>query len=54
MDFILEAYRRSNMTCLQLYGKDMEASPGESAASSIISRRGESSNQVSPLPSAHI
>ncbi|KAJ6729201.1 PROTEIN RRP6-LIKE 3 [Salix viminalis] len=37
-DFVLEARRRSNMICLQLYSKEVEASPGESAASSIFSR----------------
>lgn len=37
-NFILEASRRSNMTCLQLYSKETEGSPGESAASSISSR----------------
>lgn len=36
--FVLEASRRSNMTCLQLYTKEIEASPGDSAASSIFSR----------------
>ncbi|KAK9924540.1 hypothetical protein M0R45_032905 [Rubus argutus] len=36
--FVLEASRRSNMICLQLYTKDIEASPGEAAASSIFSR----------------
>lgn len=36
--FVLEASRRSNMACLQLYAKEIEASPGESAASSIFSR----------------
>ncbi|KAK9151762.1 hypothetical protein Syun_010071 [Stephania yunnanensis] len=37
-NFLLEASRRSNMTCLQLYTKDIEAFPGNSAASSILSR----------------
>lgn len=37
-NFLLEASRRSNMTCLQLYSKETEGSPGESAASSIWSR----------------
>ncbi|KAM3697204.1 hypothetical protein ACJW31_06G094600 [Castanea mollissima] len=36
--FVLEASRRSNMTCLQLYTKDVEGFPGESAASSLSSR----------------
>ncbi|KAL2476769.1 Polynucleotidyl transferase [Abeliophyllum distichum] len=36
--FLLEASRRSNATCLQLFQKDIEAYPGESAASSIVSR----------------
>lgn len=34
----LEANRRSNMVCLQLYTKEIEAFPGDSAASSILSR----------------
>lgn len=37
--FVLEASRRSNTTCLQLYSKELEAFPGESAASSILSRQ---------------
>lgn len=37
-NFLLEASRRSNMICLQLYAKETEGSPGESAASSISSR----------------
>lgn len=36
--FLLEAIRRSNATCLQLFTKDIEACPGELAASSIVSR----------------
>ncbi|GAB4825189.1 Protein RRP6-like 3, variant 2 [Ancistrocladus abbreviatus] len=36
--FLLEASRRSNTTCLQLYVKDDEAFPGEAAASSLLSR----------------
>ncbi|OVA11482.1 HRDC domain [Macleaya cordata] len=36
--FVLEARRRSNMVCLQLYTKEIEAFPGDSAASSILSR----------------
>ncbi|KAJ1404317.1 Ribonuclease H-like superfamily [Sesbania bispinosa] len=36
--FVLEASRRSNMTCLQLFTKEIEASPGESAALSLFSR----------------
>ncbi|GER53229.1 polynucleotidyl transferase [Striga asiatica] len=36
--FLLEASRRSNATCLQLFAKDIEAYPGELAASSIVSR----------------
>ncbi|XP_051125461.1 protein RRP6-like 3 isoform X2 [Andrographis paniculata] len=38
LHFLLEASRRSNATCLQLYAKEIEACPGELAASSIISR----------------
>ncbi|KAI3457347.1 hypothetical protein Pfo_014010 [Paulownia fortunei] len=36
--FLLEASRRSNATCLQLFAKEIEACPGELAASSIVSR----------------
>ncbi|XP_060187710.1 protein RRP6-like 3 isoform X2 [Lycium barbarum] len=36
--FVLEATRRSNATCLQLFSKESETYPGESVASSIISR----------------
>ncbi|XP_076956320.1 protein RRP6-like 3 [Bidens hawaiensis] len=36
--FVSEVNRRSNSLCLQLFTKDLEASPGQSAASSIISR----------------
>ncbi|KAK9284591.1 hypothetical protein L1049_023767 [Liquidambar formosana] len=36
--FVLEASRRSNTICLQLYAKEIEDSPGESAASSIFYR----------------
>ncbi|XP_028808369.1 protein RRP6-like 3 isoform X1 [Neltuma alba] len=44
--FLREAGRRSNMTCLQLFTKEIEASPGESAALSLFSRyvSGESSS----------
>ncbi|KAI3948837.1 hypothetical protein MKX01_022251 [Papaver californicum] len=34
----LEANRRSNMVCLQLYTKEIEAFPGDSAASTILSQ----------------
>ncbi|XP_058729635.1 protein RRP6-like 3 isoform X1 [Vicia villosa] len=44
--FVLEASRRSNMTCLQLFTKEVEASPGESAALSLFSRH--QSNQGFP------
>nr|GEY84136.1 protein RRP6-like 3 isoform X1 [Tanacetum cinerariifolium] len=37
-DFVYEASRRSNAVCLQLFTKELEASPGQSAASSLISR----------------
>ncbi|KAG5047577.1 protein RRP6-like 3 isoform X1 [Glycine soja] len=37
--FVLEASRRSNMICLQLFKKEIEASPGESSALSLFSRR---------------
>ncbi|KAG8642280.1 hypothetical protein MANES_12G066500v8 [Manihot esculenta] len=45
----LEAIRRSNMTCLQLYTKEVEDFPGESAASSIFSRHlnGQGGSSVS-------
>ncbi|VVB07415.1 unnamed protein product [Arabis nemorensis] len=36
--FLLEASRRSNMTCLQLYTKEIEDFPGNAAASSLIYR----------------
>lgn len=45
--FVLEASRRSNMTCLQLYTKEVEAFPGESAASSLSSRHLNSQGGVS-------
>ncbi|XP_009770912.1 protein RRP6-like 3 isoform X1 [Nicotiana sylvestris] len=35
---VLEANRRSNAICLQLFSKETDAYPGESVASSIISR----------------
>ncbi|KAK6242535.1 hypothetical protein SCA6_007924 [Theobroma cacao] len=38
-NFVLEASRRSNMICLQLYAKEIEDFPGESAALSILSRQ---------------
>nr|XP_043622307.1 protein RRP6-like 3 isoform X2 [Erigeron canadensis] len=38
LDLVFEAIRRSNALCLQLFSKELEASPGQSAASSIISR----------------
>jgi len=44
--FVLEASRRSNMICLQLFTKEIEASPGESAALSLYSRH--QSNRASP------
>ncbi|XWS34271.1 hypothetical protein CRYUN_Cryun21dG0026400 [Craigia yunnanensis] len=37
--FVLEASRRSNMICLQLYAKEIEDFPGESAALSILSHQ---------------
>ncbi|GKB45356.1 RRP6-like protein 3 isoform X1 [Tanacetum coccineum] len=37
-NFVYEASRRSNAVCLQLFTKELEASPGQSATSSIISR----------------
>lgn len=38
LNFLLEASLRSNTTCLQLYVKEIELSPGASAAASILSR----------------
>ncbi|KAK4741810.1 hypothetical protein SAY87_025398 [Trapa incisa] len=38
LHFDLQACRRSNAICLQLFAKDIEASRGEIAASSLISR----------------
>ncbi|GAV66978.1 HRDC domain-containing protein/DNA_pol_A_exo1 domain-containing protein [Cephalotus follicularis] len=38
LHFVLEGSRRSNMMCLQLYMKEIQGFPGESAASSILSR----------------
>ncbi|XP_057455830.1 protein RRP6-like 3 isoform X3 [Lotus japonicus] len=38
IQFVLEACRRSNMICLQLFTKDIEASPGESSVLSLFSR----------------
>ncbi|KAK4492815.1 hypothetical protein RD792_000140 [Penstemon davidsonii] len=46
--FLLEASRRSNATCMQLFAKDLEASPGENAASSIISRCLNDQGNISP------
>ncbi|TKY66973.1 Exosome component 10 [Spatholobus suberectus] len=37
--FVLEASRRSNMICLQLFTKEIEASPGGSSALSLFSRQ---------------
>ncbi|KAG6498249.1 hypothetical protein ZIOFF_046161 [Zingiber officinale] len=38
LNFFLETSRRSNTVCLQLYVKEVESTPGASAASSILSR----------------
>ncbi|KAH6785648.1 hypothetical protein C2S51_038103 [Perilla frutescens var. frutescens] len=46
--FLLEASRRSNATCLQLFAKDIEAFPGELAASSIVSRCINGQVNISP------
>ncbi|XP_020234215.1 protein RRP6-like 3 isoform X2 [Cajanus cajan] len=40
--FVLEASRRSNMICLQLFTKEIDASPGESSALSLFSRQASS------------
>ncbi|KAL9296969.1 hypothetical protein ACSQ67_022865 [Phaseolus vulgaris] len=37
--FVLEASRRSNMICLQLFTKEIEGYPGESSALSLFSRQ---------------
>ena len=46
--FILEASRRSNATCLQLFAKDIESCTGELAASSIVSRCLNDPGNISP------
>lgn len=46
--FLLEASRRSNATCLQLFSKDIEACPGELAAKSVISRCLNDQGNISP------
>ncbi|XP_039019103.1 protein RRP6-like 3 isoform X2 [Hibiscus syriacus] len=38
-NFVLEASRRSNLICLQLYAKEIDGFPGQSAAFSILSRQ---------------
>ncbi|VAH45409.1 unnamed protein product [Triticum turgidum subsp. durum] len=38
INFFLEASRRSNMVCMQLYTKEIECRPGASSAASILSR----------------
>ncbi|XP_050206429.1 protein RRP6-like 3 isoform X2 [Mercurialis annua] len=49
LNFIIEASRRSNMVCLQLYTKEVEEFPGDSAASSLLSRHlnGQGGSSVS-------
>ncbi|XP_038987774.1 protein RRP6-like 3 isoform X3 [Phoenix dactylifera] len=37
-NFFFEASHRSNMVCMQLYAKEIESTPGASAAASILSR----------------
>ncbi|EPS68035.1 hypothetical protein M569_06735, partial [Genlisea aurea] len=49
--FLLEASRRSNATCLQLFAKDFEAFPGELDAASIISRYMKGQGNVPSTPS---
>lgn len=46
--FVLEASRRSNATCLQLFAKDIESCTGELAASSIVSRCLNDQGNISP------
>ncbi|XP_064962122.1 protein RRP6-like 3 isoform X3 [Musa acuminata AAA Group] len=38
LNFFFEASHRSNMVCMQLYAKEVESTPGASAAASILSR----------------
>ncbi|CAK9158012.1 unnamed protein product [Ilex paraguariensis] len=46
---VLEASRRSNVICLQLFAKDIDAAPGESAASSLIFRHFNDQGNVSSI-----
>lgn len=50
-NFVLEASRRSNMVCLQVYTKEIESYPGESAASSIFFRLLNGQGGVSSISS---
>ncbi|KAL5797871.1 hypothetical protein ACOSQ2_002691 [Xanthoceras sorbifolium] len=43
---VLEASRRSNVICLQLYTKEIEAYPGEAAASSIFFRHSNGQGSI--------
>lgn len=38
LHLFFEATRRSNMVCMQLYAKEIESTPGASAAASLYSR----------------
>ncbi|KAL9453654.1 hypothetical protein AB3S75_009292 [Citrus x aurantiifolia] len=50
-NFVLEASRRSNMVCLQVYTKEIESYPGEAAASSIFFRLLNGQGGVSSISS---
>lgn len=45
--FVLEACRRSNTICLQLFTKEIEAYPGEYSALSLFSRQVSSHGSTS-------
>ncbi|XP_044502861.1 protein RRP6-like 3 isoform X3 [Mangifera indica] len=48
-NFVLEASRRSNMVCLQLYTKEFESYPGEAVASAILYRQLNGQGDVSSI-----
>ncbi|KAH9793193.1 protein RRP6-like 3 [Citrus sinensis] len=50
-NFVLEASRRSNTVCLQVYTKEIESYPGEAAASSIFFRLLNGQGGVSSISS---
>ncbi|KAL9243753.1 hypothetical protein vseg_017604 [Gypsophila vaccaria] len=49
IQLLLEACRRSNTTCLQMYMKEDESFPGENVASSILSRNLACRGMSSPI-----